>query len=262
MSYSISKSNKINRSSIRRSTDDDLKAIHKWIIEEDTRDVQGNFLCNWRLTKESHEDGDLIVYVDGKAKIPVAYQWGSLLCSGILQVKEDFRGKKIGSKMVKHRIKQAYKKDECILNIQCEPPSSIPFWEKMGFVIYTEKYKKYGYQILEKKLPLPDDGKSVNVIIRFFPEDRKWSDELILPLECFSPLSVKTDDNVIHLGKRVSFFEYIYSRNTGRDVVVEIEVDGNIIYSDKAKYKEAEYRGIKRCRNGFYIDKIQPCRLG
>ena len=257
MPVSISQSNKRNRSSIRRSTDSDLEAIHKWLIEEDERDVQGNFLCNWNLTKNCHEDGELLVYFDGKTQLPVAYQWGGLLNSGILQVKEDFRGQGIGAKLVARRIKEAYKKDECILKIQCQPSTSIPFWKKMGFTIFTERHDNYAYRILEKTFPLPVDGISVNVIIRFYPEDRKWSDALIEPIECFSPPSVMTMDNVIHLSKRVSFFEDAYRKNTDRDVVVEIEVDGNIIYFDKAKYSEAQYRGMKRCRNGFYIDKVQ-----
>ena len=191
-------------------------------------------------------------------KLPVAYQWGGLLNSGILQVKEDFRGQGIGAKLVARRIKEAYKKDECILKIQCQPSTSIPFWKKMGFTIFTERHDNYAYRILEKTFPLPVDGISVNVIIRFYPEDRKWSDALIEPIECFSPPSVMTMDNVIHLSKRVSFFEDAYRKNTDRDVVVEIEVDGNFIYFDKAKYSEAQYRGMKRCRNGFYIDKVQP----
>lgn len=257
MSYSNSTANKSHRSTIRRSTDSDLAAIHTWLSEEHGRDVPGNFLCNWNLTEECHEEGKLLVYVDGKAQIPVAYQWGGLIHSGILQVKEDFRGQGIGAKLVAHRIKQADKNNECILKIQCEPRASIPFWKKMGFTIFPELNNVCAYRILKKTFPLPADGVCVNALIRFYPEDRKWSKSAVEPLACFSPPAVRTTDNVVHLGERVAFFEDIYRQGTAQDLVVEIEVDGNILCTEKAKYSEAQDRGIKRCLNGFYIDKIK-----
>ncbi len=245
------------RSSIRKSTNADLEAIDNWVREEDLKQIPGNFLCNWNLTEKCHNEGRLLVYFYAKSQIPVAYQWGGLLNSGILQVKYEMRGKGIGSKLVSRRILEAYKKDECILYIQCKPSASIPFWEKMGFTIYNKDYNNYAYRILEKKLPLPIGGKIVNTVIRFYPEDFKWSKALIAPIKCLRLEASKLIDNNIYLSERVSFFEDIYRQNTGRDVVVEIEVDSKIIYCDKAKYSEAQTLGVKSCLNGFYIDKIQ-----
>ena len=234
-----------------------MEAIYNWLADENQREVPGNFLCNWRLTKNCHEDRELLVYVDGKTQLPIAYQWGGLLHSGILQVKEDMRGKGIGTKLVARRIAEAYKKNECILCIQCKPSSSIPFWEKMGFTVFGNAYDKYAYRILEKKLTLPGDGQLINIIIRFYPEDKKWSHELTDPIECFSPAATKTTDNTVYLSERVSFFDHICRNNSSRDVVIEIEINGEIIYCDKAKYEEAQNLGVRRCLNGFYLDSIQ-----
>ena len=62
----------------------------------------------------------------------------------------------------------------------------------------------------------------------------------------------------MHLSERVAFFEVLYIENLLRDVVVEIDVDGEVLFCDKAKREAANSIGLKRCLNGFFIDKIQP----
>ena len=57
-------------------------------------------------------------------------------------------------------------------------------------------------------------------------------------------------DGMVRLAERVYFFRELY-RNEG-DVVV----DGEICYCDKAKYPRGERLGIRRCVNGFYLDRI------
>ena len=81
----------------------------------------------------------MIVYVDGKTGSPVAFQMGCLLHPGILEVKHDMRGRGIGRKLVEYCIERARERNECILKIQCKPPTSIPFWKKMGFRLLDPK---------------------------------------------------------------------------------------------------------------------------
>ena len=107
-------------SRIRKSTDADLRAIHTWLVDQDARNIPGTFLCNWEVTKEMHKKGKLLTYIDGPSGQSVAYQWGSLVRPGILEVRHDMRGKGIGRKLVEHRIKQAIKSNECFLVIQCK----------------------------------------------------------------------------------------------------------------------------------------------
>lgn len=163
------------RSRIRKATVADLAAIHAWLIDQEAENVPGTFLCNWELTEKCHKEGRLLVYIDGASEQPVAYQWGSLVYPGILEVRNDMRGKGIGRKLVEHRIKQAIKQDENFLYIRCKPSSSIPFWQHMGFTLLSpEDGRNYAFLILEKKHELPSDGESIDVAVRFFPEDRKW----------------------------------------------------------------------------------------
>lgn len=244
------------RSTIRRSTDADLKAIHLWLLAQSKRNDPDTFLCNWRLTKDCHRDGELLVYVDGESGVPVAYQWGGLIRPGILEVRYDMRGKGIGRRLVERRIREAYKRDLCFLLIQCKPSSSIPFWKRMGFTLFnTVDGENYAYRLLKKTHQLPTEAAPVSVAIRFYPENRKWS-ENVAPLCIAKPAAVRTPDNVVHLSERVFCFKELYPDT--RDPVVEIEVSGQLLYCDKAKYEEAQRIGVRRCPNGFFIDHVFP----
>lgn len=239
---------------IRKSTDIDLRIIHAWLLEQDKKNVLGTFLCNWDLTEQKHKDGKLIVYFDNQIKEPVAYQWGSLTNPGILEVRQEFRGRGIGNKLVQHKIVQAKRRGQCILVIQCKPSSSIPFWQKMGFNLFaSQRGENFAYQILKKKRRLPREGKSLDVKIRFFPEERKYNSQVPDYSE-WQPKASQTSDGIIHLGERVCIFSELHA--DCRDPVVEVEVGGQLLFRDKAKYPEARKIGIQRCDNGFYFDQI------
>jgi len=240
---------------IRHSTNRDIREIKKWLFC-DAQSTEGTFRCNWNLIEKSHKNGDLIVYVESKSDTAVAYQFGSLCCPGILEVRRDMRRKGIGRKLVEYRIAEAYASDECLLHIQCTPATSIPFWQRIGFTLIKSKSgEQFAYRILEKKHIVPANGKTVNVKIRFFPEDKKW-DRKIRAYSVAKPPAVRTSDGVIHLNERVSLFNLLHP--DCRDVVVEIKVAGQCWYCNKAKYPEAEQIGVKSCLNGFFIDQLFP----
>jgi len=244
------------RSTIRHSTDADVQAIYAWLVEQDRRKIPGSFLCNWGLTEKCHGDGELLVYIDGESSVPVAYQWGGLIQPGILEVRHDMRGRGIGSKLVDRRLAEAYKRDHCILKIQCKPFTSIPFWKKMGFtLLVSDDDNNYAYRILEKKHQLPPEGDPIGVIIRVYPEEKNWENN-VLPFSVYEPTAVATADGIVNLGERVAFTNALH-RN-GRDAIVEIEIADVVRYCDKARYEEADKIGVHRCENGFYIDRILP----
>lgn len=249
-------SHQVTTDTIRLSTEVDLQAIRQWLEQEDAEGVYDNFLCNWEIIHECHQKGRLTVYVDGASGLPVAFQLGGLLAPGILQVRNDLRRRGIGKKLVAHFIEEALKKDECVLHIECNPPSSIPFWLSMGFILYDGPTpKKRAYRVLRKEHHFPKGGKQVDVAIRFFPEDRKWSGgEAIRAYDAAVPTAMQYHDGTIYLSERVSVFKGLDQE--GRDVVVEIALNGRRLYLDKAKYPEARQLGVRRCSNGFYIDCV------
>ena len=189
--------NRAHRSSIRRSKPIDLDAIHSWLIEEKAQGIQGNFLSNWAVIKRAHRDGDLLVYVDGRTGLPLAFQLGGLIQPGILQVRHACRGKGIGRKMVRRCISLASRREQFLLYIECTPSTSIPFWQRMGFTLINSSIgNNYAYQIIDKPLQLPEQGVAVAVVIRFFPELRKWEPS-VRPYAVFKPTARLAPDGTI-----------------------------------------------------------------
>ena len=242
---------------IRSAKKDDLQHIKTWLVDENRRDIEGNFLCNWEVIQDAFEGGELLVgALDDD--LPIAFQLGGLLTPGILQVKHEYRGFGIGRKMVRHSIEFAKNNDEFLLYIQCTPSSSIGFWKKMEFVLIPDETTRnfFAYQVLEKPLELPPKGTEVAVSIKFFPEERRWNSDA-LPYAEGIPRAVVLDNGSIALAQRVLFHQTALS--SGGDAIVEIKVNGDALYCDKAKYPEARDVGICQCRNGYYIDLITPC---
>lgn len=244
-------------SPIRLSTAGDLAAIHTWLVDEHAKHIEGNFLCNWKLTARAHRDRRLLVYVDPPSGLAAGYQWGGLTEPGILQVKSDMRGRGIGRALVQYRIHQALRKDDGLLFIECTPSSSVPFWQKMGFTLHEVDGKTYGYRVLGKALALLPGGVPLVVEIRFYAEEAKWN-PVAAPLQVFTPQAFVYSDGLIRLSERVHFFERLYP-DIG-DAVVEVLVNGKSIYRDKAKYDAASRLGLRCCRsaNGYFLDRLAP----
>jgi GNAT superfamily N-acetyltransferase len=239
---------------IRLSTDNDLAAVHAWLREEDSRGVYDNFLCNWTVVVDAHERRMLLVSIDEISGLPVAFQLGGLVRPGILQVREELRGTGIGKNMVEHCMLLAAKDCEPLLEIECKPETSIPFWIRMGFQLTKrENGRNHAWRVVEKKLIVPEQGTNADVVVRFFPESRDWNDAM--PPYVSHYMVGKNDGNgVIYLDQRVLFHEMEFLHEG--DLFVEIEVDGRRVFHDKAKRDEAEELGLIMCRNGYYIDQI------
>lgn len=233
-------------------------SIRAWLEAENAAGVQGNFLCNWNLIKSAHSERGLLVYIDGLSGCPVAFQLGQLLQSGILQVKHEFRGRGIGTKLVEYCVRLAHRKGESLLTIQCKPSTSIPFWKRMGFkLISGGNPPNQAYRILERRHVLPKQGPTLSVVVRFFPEERKWDQE-ISPCEQTTVLAKMLNGGCIQLGRRVCFYGAAYPnfRDGMKDVVVEVEVNGVQLFCDKAKYDHIRAHGVKGCRDWWFIDMI------
>lgn len=240
----------------RASIDADVEVIHRWLLQQQAAEVHGTFLCNWNLTLECHREGNLLVYADPDTGEAIAYQWGSLIRSGILEVRADRRGQGIGEAMARHRLAEAFERNEDLLEIQCKPTSSTRFWHRMGFTtVEGDDGKTYGHRILQRPLDLPADGRPVAVSVEWFPESRKWNPSTPATA-AFTPAAVQTPDGDVHLAERVHAFSGLPGQSRAGDVVVRIVVAGEERYCDKAKYDQAGEVGVEGCRNGFYLDCI------
>ncbi len=243
---------------LRWSTGEDLANILEWLKEEDRLGIHGNFLCNWNLTEQCHQEGTLLVLIDKIQSLPIGYQWGRLLHSGILQIRHDWRRKGLGRLIVEYCIELAQQQDEAVLHIECKPSSSKPFWKEMGFEIVpgVSGSNEKGERVLTRQLDLPGEGVSVETRISSYPDGRKWQADTP-PLSTLSPHAIRGTDGNVYLAERAAFSSGV--RNEVRDLVIEITIDGAVIYRDKAKYETAQRHGVRRCRNGFFLDYVAPC---
>lgn len=243
---------------VRVATEDDMAAIHSWLLRQDRDGVEGSFLCNWDLTLGCQRAGELIVFIDPASQVPVAYQWGMLLEPGILEVRADKRGTGIGRVMVEHRLADVRERNEDILFIQCTPASSVPFWTRMGFRLVEttsgmggRSDVKHAYRIMPRPLPFAAQGDAVQIEVQWFGPERKWAPDAPA-LAASAPAAVRSPNGGIRFAERVHGF----GRTAGGDLVVRVAVQGEEIYCDKAKYEKAQALGLQRCRNGFYLDGL------
>lgn len=238
------------RTSIRRATNDDMRKILDWLGQEERQGHPGNFLCNWTIIEAEHKNKAVHVCVDRKSGDPVGFFAGSLATGAIVEVKYDLRGTGIGRALVKRAVKQAEDRDERLLLVECAPITSVPFWERMGF---TRLGQRHAYRMLPIKHELPPEAPRVDVTIRFYPEDKKWYPD-VQALHSYAPVAVRISAEEVQLAERVFFFAKLHP--DARDVVAEVIVGSQEVYSDKAKYPEGEKIGFKRCTNGYQIDRI------
>lgn len=232
---------------IRCANKDDMTLIHNWLREQHRSGVEESFLCNWEVINRIFASEKIFVYVESDTSCPIAY-----LTKGfdILEVKYNFRGKGIGRALVNYGLIQAKESNETIIDIECMPESSIPFWEHMGFKLYDETH---AYIKIEKINLFGDEAVPADVKISFYPERRKWNKET-MAIEVFRPDAAKDQEGIIDLQRRVSIFTGLEIWD--RDPVVNISINGNVVYEDKAKYDEALWLGVRRTLNSFYIDSI------
>lgn len=232
---------------IRDATDEDIARIHSWLIEQDKNDIHGSFLCNWNVINKSHLEGNVVAFIDDKTHQPVGYLIKNF---SILEVKESERGNGIGRKLVEHGIELASDLEMNFIDVQCAPATSIPFWEHMGFEMYSSDR---AIKELEKQNEIKEGSTPVSVEVSFFPECKGWKKET-KPVKVFKPVAQKSPDGVIDLQTRVSIFTLLPVWNY--DPVVRIVLDDNLLYEGKAKHEEAYRLGVTRDDDSFYIDSL------
>jgi GNAT superfamily N-acetyltransferase len=229
----------------RSATDSDMKSIYTWLVEQDKRGVHGSFLCNWNLTREIYEEEKIIVGIqDG---FPIAYMWVNF---GIVEVHEEFRGKGAGRKLVTHGVELLRKAGDFCIRIECAPTTSIPFWLKMGFELYSDKD---AYLTLENKVSLPSTGVPVEVEICVYPESKKWNPETSVH-NTFRPKAVRDSSGVIVLDNRVVVFTG--GKILGRKPVVIIKIEGSEVLCDTTKSPNASKLGFQYGNCSYAIEKI------
>ncbi len=239
--------------SIRNSTDADLAEVGRWLKAEHERDGEG-FWNNLNIIEGAHAKGRLFVLPDEVTDLPIGFIANGEDGPDVLAVRTDRRGESVGRRLAQHMIQMFTDQDEVsVIELQCEPETSIPFWRKMGFTHYRSQGRDRAYRVVEKTWPVDPDAPVVDVRIAFFPESAKCRPDTE-PLLVVTAKAVWETEFSIGLTKRVVF--HTGTRSGANDTVVSITVDGVELYKDKAKYERANDLGVEADSYAYYLDEV------
>ena len=235
-----------------RATEVDLSVILGWLEREYKEDGEG-FWCNRSVISQSLENGDLWVIRD--RGVAVAFQ---VLDYGtdIVSVRKDLRRHGYGGTLFEFSLAHAFEDNVNILRGKCSPPSSLPFWLKMGF----ERYGDLSFgapvnvrRVLHREHEISSDLPKMEVSVSFFPEKVLYATDVsALKMHELTGGSI---DGRVRLPYRV--IGLADDAHPG-DMVVKIAVGVDERCFCKAKYDEAKAAGVNYDRVGhtFYMDEI------
>ena len=239
---------------IELATQNDLETILAWLAAEAAAGDQ-TFHGNRSLIAKGQENSELFVLRN--AGEIVAFTLGKSGEITIQETRPDQRGKGYGRILARWGIDRARSADIVVIECECSPSNSLGFWKAMGFKEMRRIYdpNPWVYLVLPKPLPVPA-GNPVDVLIRVFDQDHLYSEDAAVASE-HQPQAARDADGVIHLAERIVIF--VPDLLMGHDVALEIVVNGERLFFDKAKQSEAAALGVKRDAGyEFYIDRILP----
>ncbi|MBZ7925038.1 GNAT family N-acetyltransferase [Ensifer adhaerens] len=248
-----------------------LAEIEAWLDAEETNyqraskdwedaDCEGDhpirgFRCNWDSAKRGWREGRSKIHVlcvNGKAI-------GFLDGTDILEINPDHRGNGYGRILAGFMIQSAWEEGRSVIEIEIAPPSAEPFWQHMGFSVAGERQGygggNFAYKILPRTFRL-GDGERVEYSIAYFSEKERYSKNP-KPFAEFVGGGERLYDGRIQLPERAYCFNPLDDQHV--DYFVKIEVNGELIHFDKAKYEESEHCGVQRDAGyDFFIERINP----
>ncbi|KQN01211.1 hypothetical protein ASE78_17465 [Sphingomonas sp. Leaf25] len=235
----------------------DLASVLGWLEQEYAEDGEG-FWCNRRIIESALEHGDLWVIRRGDE--PIAVQVGDY-APDIVSVRKDCRQQGLGDALFAASLQRAIDDNVNVLSIECSPRSSWTFWQRHGFKRFGdlgEWGRITARRILPRSFDIPTDVPSADVEIGFYPESATYGRGEVPAIVSHRLRGGRLDDGAILLERRV--IGLTDDEPEGKDLVVKIQVDGEVRCFCKAKYEEAEEAGVTRDWKGgaFYIDAVEP----
>lgn len=111
-----------------------LSQLKKWLKLEYKQSGEG-FLCNWNVIENCWRDRTLYCSViNGEAAALCAWhQVDFLAVLDIVTVNPALRQKGVGRRLVKETLSELKRKGAVVVEVECQPRSSEPFWRRVGF---------------------------------------------------------------------------------------------------------------------------------
>ena len=240
-----------------KATEDDLKAILRWLEREYQEDGKGFWSNRCVIRRSFFEDDDLwVIRENGEA---VAFQVGDY-GTDIVCVRKDRRCQGYGTALFESSLNRAHRDNVNVLAGECSPPTSLPFWQKMGFQQCGNSGPWGGIpvrRVLHREYQVPAELPKIEVAIGFYPEAALYSPD-VPPLKFHRLTGGLADNGTIVLPHRVVGLNEDYTTN--KDLVVRILADGDERGFCKAKHDKAKAAGVQYDSRGntFYIDKVEP----
>lgn len=235
-----------------RGTHEDVAEILRWLEAEFDVDHAG-FWHNRNIVERAVDDEELwVIREDGLA---VAFLVGNYV-PDILNVRQDRQRRGLGEALFAASLARAEAADVAVLNITCMPPTSLPFWRRMGFEPtgpISDWEEVPARRTLGRTFSLPADLPRVTVEVGFYPERAIHADGV-------EPFEVQTVSGAVTAGGKIALERRIIGMvPDAGDLVVRLVVDGKVLCFDKAKYPEPKALGFWRTVDGaFVIDAVAP----
>lgn len=237
---------------VRPAQSGDIAAIEAWLPKESGVDTLAG---GWRRSLRNYERGRMLVWEDALTGLPVAYSWGALNSTdSALEVAPAYRRRGIGRALVEYLIDQSALTGEPLLEVECVTEASRAFWTSVGFVLEERDWLQYPACLARRGLtlwqPLPD-GLPVPVRVTFLPDNARnggAADALL----AWSGNGVRAIDGRIVLPLKLACFDL----EEDRSLMVEIVVDGTLVYMGKAKH--GAICGVQPCENGYQLGSVTP----
>lgn len=127
---------------LTKPTKADLEEIRAWLLQE-KQDIGESFIFNWNIIEEGFTEGR---FASAKMhhQTVVFLVWsepGRTAEILVMAVRPDMRGQGVGTRFVEKVFPYLTDKlDVLVLEAQCAPISSEPFWRKHGFIDYPPNH--------------------------------------------------------------------------------------------------------------------------
>jgi len=241
--------------SFRVAAPHDLASIEAWLRLEREQTGEG-FYCNWSIIKRGFDAGNLFVL--GTDDDVLGFVLDAPGGPDILEVRPNARKAGYGRRLAELSIAAAYERGISVMEIECAPATSIPFWQKMGFTVVDARVGNgggaYAFRELERRFKLTTDART-SFSISFYPESRRH--ELsIKPFRSYAGAAASRPHGLLQLPERaICYAPDIHNLS---DCVVCIAIEGQTIFEDRVKYEGAKAVGVMRDAGyNYYLDQIR-----
>jgi GNAT superfamily N-acetyltransferase len=233
---------------IKLATRAELNIVLKWLKRSYDKTDSG-FWGNRRLIHQWFKEGEMYVCVDG-GKV-VGFLAGECNHNSILEIRPSKRKQGYGTILARDWIERAKAAGVCVLHVECSPPTSIPFWEKLGFRRSADG--SVCWSILTASRSVALGGQDLSVRIRAYEQSMMYLPNGGPVIESEINCKVNSDGR-IDLPERFVCFDGAWLRGIP---IFEIHTADRLIFKDYADCSEARALGIERGECGtYFIDEL------